>query len=133
MVNFIQTVYLFKFVTIHTEGMYHFLNGFGFMHIFIFPNFFYGAIPPDYVEYPVEPSLIPDSNFIRNAGNSISFLIIVILILIIASIVSFSIYKTRFLHEWPQIRKICRIFILLGHFTFQNILFSALLYFIQPF
>jgi len=52
MLNFIQVVYLFKFTTVHALGMYHFLNGFGFMHYLMFPNFFYSTIPADYSEYP---------------------------------------------------------------------------------
>lgn len=52
MLNFIQAVYLFKYTQLHTEGMYHFLNGFGFMHFLMFPNFFYAAIPSGYAEYP---------------------------------------------------------------------------------
>lgn len=52
MLNFIQVVYLFKYTQLHTEGMYHFLNGFGYMHILMFPNFFYASIPSGYAEYP---------------------------------------------------------------------------------
>lgn len=48
MLNFIQVVYLFKFTQLHSQGMYHFLNGFGYMHYLMFPNFFYGVIPSGY-------------------------------------------------------------------------------------
>ena len=95
MLNFIQVVYLFKFTQVHSEGMYHFLNGFGFMHFLMFPNFFYSAIPSDYYEYPAERSLIPDANFIRSAGSSISFLLIVLLLTAIASIISLMVFKLR--------------------------------------
>jgi len=132
MLNFIQVVYLFKFTRLHTEGMYHFLNGFGFMHFLMFPNFFYGTIPPNYVEYPAEKSLIPDGNFLRSAGSSISLLIIALAIMTIASIISFAVYKGNDLEEMPQIRKITRFGILVIHITFLNILFSAFSYLIQP-
>ena len=73
--------------------MYHFLNGFGFMHFLMLPNFFYGTIPQGYVEYPAEKSIIPDANFIRNAGGSISLWLIVLAIMIIACIISYAVYK----------------------------------------
>ena len=95
MLNFIQVVYLFKFTRLHSEGMYHFLNGFGFMHFLMWPNFFYSAIPKDYYEYPAEKSLIPDGNFIRTAGSSISFLIIVIGVTALAALISFIVYKAK--------------------------------------
>lgn len=97
MLNFIQVVYLFKYTHVHREGMYHFLNGFGFMHVLWFPNFFYGTIPEDYSEYPAEQSLIPDGNFIRNAGSSLSFLLIVVIIMMVACAVSYGIYRKNFL------------------------------------
>lgn len=133
MLNFIQVVYLFKYTQLHTEGMYHFLNGFGFMHFLMFPNFFYAAIPSGYAEYPAEKSLIPDGNFIRNAGSSISFLLIVLLIMSIASIVSYAIFKAKKLGEMPQIRKITRLGFLGTHVTYLNILFIGACYLIQPF
>ena len=132
MLNFIQVVYLFKFTNVHADGMYHFLNGFGFMHFLFFPNFFYGTIPTDYYEYPAESSLIPDGNFIRGAGSSISFMLIVLVVMIIAVIVSYLIYRKRFLREMPQVRKITRLGILFIHITFMNIMFTALNYLIQP-
>lgn len=48
MLNFIQVVYLFKFTSLHSEGFYHFANGFGYMHYLWFPNFFYSALPLNY-------------------------------------------------------------------------------------
>ena len=97
MLNFIQVVYLFKFTHLHSAGMYHFLNGFGFMHILFWPNFFYGTIPSGYAEYPAESSLIPDANFFRNAGSSISFLLVMILVTIIGVIVSYAVFKSKFM------------------------------------
>lgn len=132
MVNFTQVVYLFKYVHVHSDGMYHFLNGFGFMHILFFPNFFWNSIPKNYMEYPAEKSLIPDGNFVRNAGSSLSFLVIVLITLAIATAVSFAVFKKSERDEMPQIRKITRIGLLLAHFTFLNIAFSALAYLIQP-
>ena len=132
MLNFIQVVYLFKFTQLHHEGMYHFLNGFGFMHFLMFPNFFYSAIPSGFIEYPVEKSLIPDGNFVRNAGSSISFCLIALLVTGIASIVSYAVYKSKELEEMPQIRKITRIGILAAHVTFLNIIFTTFNYLVQP-
>ena len=133
MMGFIQAVYLFKFTRVHPEGMYHFLNGFGFMHILFWPNFFYSAIPPGYREYPAETSLIPDANFLRNAGSSISYALVVLVVLIIAMLVSLLLFKKKFLPEMPQIRKITRVGILLLHLTFMNILFTSFTYLIQPY
>ena len=95
MLNFIQVVYLFKFTQLYPEGMYHFLNGFGYMHFLMFPNFFYSTIPSSYIEYPHEKSLMPDGNFIRNAGSSISLLLIAIALTITASIISYTIFKAK--------------------------------------
>ena len=95
MLNFIQVAYLFKFTQLHQEGMYHFLNGFGFMHFLWFPNFFYSTIPTGFIEYPVEKSLIPDGNFIRNAGSSISFCLVVLVVTGLASVVSYAVYRSK--------------------------------------
>ena len=132
MLNFCQAVYLFKFTNVHTQGMYHFLSGFSFLHLSIFPNFFVGTIPDDYLELPAEESLIPDSNFIRNAGGSISLLLILLFILSIAMGVSFCLFKKFEAYEMPQIRKITRIGILIIHLTFMNLLFVSLTHLIQP-
>lgn len=102
------------------------------MHYLFFPNFFYSTIPNGYVEYPAERSLIPDGNFIRNAGSSISFLIIVFVLVLIASCVSLLLYKYKRLEEMPQIRKITRIGIFFAHITFLNIVFSATNFLFQP-
>lgn len=112
--------------------MYHFLNGFGFMHYLMFPNFFYSAIPDSYLEYPAEKSLIPDANFIRNAGSSISFMLVAALVMGVGAIVSFLLFKLRGLEEMPQIRKITRIGILVIHITFMNIMFAAVTFLLQP-
>lgn len=75
--------------------MYNFLEGFGFANLNFLPSFFNGAIPKDYVEYPAERSLTPDGNLIRNAGFSLSFIIIVIGLIVLAFIVSYAIHKIR--------------------------------------
>lgn len=95
MVNFIQVVYLFKFTTVHSEGMYHFLNGFGFGHVLFWPNFVYGVLGQGYRAYPAERALVPDGNFIRNAGSSLSFMAICVIVLGIASLVSYILYRTK--------------------------------------
>lgn len=93
MLNFIQVVYLFKYTRLQEEGMYHFLNGFGFMHFLMFPNFFYSTIPSGFVEYPAEKCLIPDGNFVRNAGSSISLCLVAMAVTGIASIISYVVYR----------------------------------------
>ena len=76
-----------------SEGGYFFLNGFAISHLTFFPNFF---PPPNYyVEIPVEKSLVPDGNLLRNAGSSLSFQIIVISATILAVCISLGVQKAR--------------------------------------
>lgn len=86
--NFAQVCYLFKFTNLLNEGQYFFLNGFGIAHLSFFPNFFKEAIPPFYVENPIENSLIPDGNLLRNSGFTFSFQLLFLVILIISIIIS---------------------------------------------
>lgn len=132
MLNFCQVVYLFKFTHVHSQGMYHFLNGFSFMHVAMFPNFFIATVPVDYSEYPAEPSLIPDSNFIKNAGGSISLMLILVFIFAVLIGISYCLFKKNQNYEMPQIRKISRIAILFIHLTFMNILFASFAHLVQP-
>ena len=132
MLNFCQVAYLFKFTHVHSQGMYHFLNGFSFVHVLMFPNFFSETIPSGYSEYTAEESIIPDTNFIRNAGGSISLLIIEIIILLIAVGVSYALFRQHSNYEMPHIRKIARIGILFIHLTFMNLLYASFVHLIQP-
>lgn len=85
--------YLFKFATTMSEGGYFFLNGFAISHLAFFPNFF---PPPNYyVEIPVEKSLVPDGNLLRNAGSSLSFQIIVVSAVVVAVCLSLGFQKAK--------------------------------------
>jgi hypothetical protein len=92
-INFAQVCYLFKFTTTLTEGGYFFLNGFGIASLTFFPNFF---PPPDYyVETPMEKSLVPDGNLLRNAGSSMSYQLVVMGVLLVAVVSSFLYQKGK--------------------------------------
>lgn len=102
------------------------------MHYLWFPNFFSSAIPHGLKEFPAEKSYIPDGNFIRNAGASVSFLLLWVVITGLLASVCFVFYKIRKLNEIPWIRKIMRIGLVIIQVTFMNILFWSLTYLIQP-
>lgn len=110
--------------------MYYFLYGFRISHFLWFPNFFEPEIPGSYTEYPAETVLIPDGNFIRNAGSSISFGLIVFGVMLIALVISYFSYTQKVVEEMPQVRRIARISILLLHTTFMNLLFYGFTYLI---
>lgn len=60
-------------------------------------------------------------------------MLISLVIMLVAFIVSYVLYRVKDLFEMPQIRKITRIGILAIQITFLNIVFTALNYLIQPF
>lgn len=97
-----------------------------------FSNFFASLIPEYYVEYPVQKSLVPDGNLIRNAGNSLSYQLVVIGAFLLAIIVSFAVQKKNELEEPPHIRKIMRVGILLFSIGFMNEVFFSFVQLIQP-
>jgi hypothetical protein len=124
--------YLFKYSSSLDEGAYFFLNGFGISHLSFFPNFFSGLIPEFYVETPVEKTLVPDGNLLRNAGSTFSYQIVVIGLFSIGVIASLCLWKARNSNEPPLMRLIARMGFLLFHIGYMGELFSAMVQLIQP-
>ena len=80
----------------------------------------------------MERSLVPDGNFLRNAGFSISYQLVVLGILILFAIISLAAKVIKGLDEPPYIRKIMRIGSLLFYIGFMNEVFFAFVQLLQP-
>jgi len=92
-INFAQVTYLFKYLKLDDNGLYGFLEGFGYSMLNFFPNFFAKTVPQDYAEITNKGSLVPDANLIRNAGFVFSYQLIVLLCLGIGSVISYVWWK----------------------------------------
>jgi hypothetical protein len=75
---------------------------------------------------------VPDGNFLRNAGFSVSYQIVVLGLLILLVAVSLLAKVVKGLDEPPYIRKIMRVGSLLFYIGFMNELFFAFVQLLQP-
>lgn len=80
----------------------------------------------------MEKSLVPDGNFIRNAGFSISYQLVILGIFVFFVLVSLAAKMVKGLDEPPYIRKIMRIGSLLFYIGFMNEVFFAFVQLLQP-
>ena len=123
--NFVQVSALFQKVALLPEATYSFLKGFRFSHLSFFWNPFNLLIPSSYIQGNQPESLAPDVNFLRQAGFSIAFQLLAIILLLITLSISYYVFYCNRLDEPPMIRKILRIFILLMSICFMNEIFCA--------